>query len=400
MMPYRSTFVHACLGTDEEAQRWYSSLLKVAGAIGEGARARDAEGRYPHDAVQLLRRAGAFGLTIPKEHGGIGFGTGLATLTLETLAAACPSTAAILMFHLQVARRTLQFGSPRHQREHLPRLASGEWLGASAWSEAGAGSNKQKPKTQLTRQGDHWLAEGSKAWCTGLEGASLFHVLLSAPAPDGGSRPTFVALTRTSSIEVSPYDLMGLRASSTGELRIAGARVEDDDVLLEIGRGMDLMLANHKTCIHPGALALGISRSLVELATSMARGRHEGCQDLMGHQDARFKTVDLELKLGMAYAFAAHTVMLESRRTGDLSSECMKLKVVAGELAQDIASIAMRLSGAKGFDKGQKVERLFRDAQAICLMGPTSEVIRERVAAQIVGRATQPEGGEADGGRV
>ncbi|HEX2687807.1 MAG TPA: acyl-CoA dehydrogenase family protein [Kofleriaceae bacterium] len=387
MQSLRRTFVDACLADDARARDWCGALHEVCrDVVAPGAAARDREARYPAEALAALREVGVFGLTIPEELGGIGMTPGVATLAIEELAAACPSVAAIVMFHLQVARRTLYSGSRRHLQDHLPRLASGEWLGASAWSESGSGSQKSAPRARMTPSPDGtWRISGEKVWCTGLRGAALFHVLVSGPVPEGRPPATFVAVSGSAhGVSIEPRDMLGLRASSTGTLRLDEVAISSDDVIGAPGSGMALMQENHRTCIHPGAIALGIARSVFELTVGIASGAVHGSSDITGHQNTRFQLADSELDLLSAYAVAGHAVRLVAGDAPDLPSESMKFKIVASAAARRIADRAMLLGGAKGFDRDAPLERWFREAQATGLMGPTAEIIRERMAEQLL----------------
>ena len=172
MNSYRSGFVNRCLeNITDEARIWYDQLEELCqSVVKRHAKEVDAKGIYPKESVNALKKFGAFSVSAPKEYGGLGFGPSVAALVVETVASVCPSTSAILMFHFQVVNRMLNFGNAKQKREDLPKLASGEWLGGSAWSELNAGADKTNTLTRLFGNSIHKKINGEKHFCTGLEG--------------------------------------------------------------------------------------------------------------------------------------------------------------------------------------------------------------------------------------
>ncbi|GEM_PF-6210748 len=388
---YRHSFVEPCLaGASDDAIRWIHELDDLAGAaIRPLAAETDRLSRFPREALLKLRAIGAFGISAPADAGGLGFGDAVAALAVEIVAAGCPSTAAILMFHNQVVARIARFGHSERHRHDLERLAAGEWIGSSAWTELGAGADKSSLQTRLQRCSGEASVRGEKHFCTGLEGADLIHVLLDVPTQNGQCNPTFLRVERNASgVEIADiYDLMGLRGSSTGTLRLQDVVVDDCDLVGNVGEGLQLMKASHETLMNPGLIALGIARAAYEEAKLGVQGLSAGSRNTSCYQSVRQAIADMELRLGAAYAYAGSVVRLMQERVNDLNIECTKIKVHASEAACEVATAAMRIAGGRGFSRKWPFERHFRDAQATVLMGPINELIRERVAAQSLGHA-------------
>jgi alkylation response protein AidB-like acyl-CoA dehydrogenase len=389
---YRRGFVEACLAkAPPGAVDWLGRLDDVLSrVVAPLAPTVDRERAYPFQSLGALKEIGAMGVAAPAEVGGLDFGDAIAAMVVETVAAACPSTAAILMFHTQVVRRVRQHGTPRQKQEDLPRLARGEWMGASAWSELGAGADKSRLSTHLQGEPGKWLAVGEKAYCTGLEGAGIIHVLLGAPAANGALAPTFVRVrTGGPAVDLSEvYDLMGLRASSTGTVRLSGVPVTEEDVVGGLGQGMALMRANHESLMNPGLLALGIARAAYEEVKRATTGGWPGMHETIDYQNTRFSLADMELQIGSAYAYAAQCIRDVNAGRPELNVECSKVKVLASTMAAHLTAASLQLAGARGFTTPWPLERFFRDARATLLMGPTNEIIKEQIAKQIVGSRT------------
>lgn len=385
---YRKSFVDAGLAAaPKRARDWIAQLDEVVwDIIKSNAPAVDKHRTYPAESVAALKRIGAFGVTASTKTGGLGFGNGVGALAVETVAAGCPSTAAILMFHTQVLQRLERFGNGTQRRDDLPRLASGEWLASSAWSELGAGADKAGMATRLSGDAGRREVCGEKHYCTGLEGAEVIHVLLNAPAADGAWKPTFVRVRAgASGLDLQEiYDLMGLRGSSTGTVRLQNVAVAEEDLIGEIGAGMRLMQANHETLMNPGLLSLGIARAAYEEVKQAVTGGWPNMRATTDYQHTRFMLAELEVKLGSAYAYAAQTVNYMNDGLPDLHVECSKVKMHATVTSSEVTSAAMQLAGSRAFTAGCPLERHFRDARATLLMGPTNELIKERIATHIL----------------
>jgi alkylation response protein AidB-like acyl-CoA dehydrogenase len=384
---YRNAFVNACLGhAPAEALEWLYKLEDVTeNIIRRHGPLVDVQGTYPQHAVEALKEIGAFGVLAPKLYGGLGFGKPMAALAVETVAGACPSTAAILMFHYQVVNRVIDFGTKKQKETDLPELASGKCLGGSAWSELEAGADKSNILTRLENRSGRQVVNGEKNFCTGLEGLGIIHVLLGVPQNGNGIAPTFVSVRANArGVKLSPIqNLMGLRGSSTGSVTLDEVDVSEDDIIDSIGTGMKLMRCNHEFLMNPGLIALGISRAMYEEAKQAVTGKWNGMRDTTTYQNTRFGIADIEVKISTAYALATQTVEYIEQGMEDIHLECLKFKIHATTTVTDISSMVLQLVGARGFVGDWPIEKLFRDARATLLMGPSNEVIKEWIAGKI-----------------
>lgn len=384
---YRAGFVEAAIECSPAgAGPWYAKLRELCReVVAPKAEAIDRQRIYPRTSLDALREIGTLGIVAPPDFGGLGFGDAMAALAVEEVSHACPSTGAVLMFHTQVVRRTAMFGTTLQKEHHLATLASGECMGVSCWSEAGAGADKKKTATRIDVEGGEWTIEGAKQYVTGLEGAGVAHVLLGAPAGNGDLLPTFVVVPLPSQgLEVEEvYDLLGLRGSSTGSLSLRAVLLAPSDVIGEVGWGPKLMLANHTCCIHPGMIALGVARSSYEKLLPWTLGEYPGVRCTTDYQNTRFTLADIEVEMGRAYAYAAQAIRYAHRDKWGAGVDCAKVKLDASRASLSVTSAAMRLVGARGFRRDCPFERHWRDSQATLLMGPTNEVVKEQIAAQL-----------------
>jgi len=388
---WRRGFVEACLAlVGAEGSDWYQGFCKrVTAEIAPQAAHVDASGSYPRDGVAVLRESGVFGAALPVAQGGLGFGPSIASLAVETVAAACPSTAAVLMFHLQVILRLVRFGSPRQQEETLPRLVRGEWMGASAWTEASSGADKSRLTTRLHQGPQGWRLDGAKTYCTGLEGAQVVHALVAVPDAAGAPVPSFIQVTTdTPGVAIEEiYPLLGMRGSSTGTIRFDDVVATPADLVGEVGGGRRMMANSHEVCVNPGLLALGIAAASYSELLASVTGANGSMVDSTGFQHTRLTLAGLEMQLGSAYAYAAQAVRYAASDITQKNLECLRSKVQASETATALTSGAMQLVGSRAFRSGHPLERHFRDARATSLMGPCTEVVKEQVAASILEQA-------------
>lgn len=292
------------------------------------------------------------------------------------------------MFHYQVQRRVEEFGNPRPRERDLVKLATGDWIASSAWSEFGAGADKSNLRTRFDRVNGHAVVNGEKHFCTGLASANVVHVLLDA-GTDGTPAPTFVSVEcdKPGVTKDDIFELMGLRGSSTGTLTLNDVRVSEADLVGPVGAGMDLMKSNHEFLMNPGLLAMGIASEAYDTVVPTVKGIGEGARDISGYQNTRMILAHIEDQLGAAYAYAAEIIrsMLQGGKNRQIM--CIKIKAHASDMACNVTQAVQRLAGAKGLATRWPFERHFRDAQATVLMGPSNEIIREKIAGAVLSTA-------------
>ncbi|MBL4699942.1 MAG: acyl-CoA/acyl-ACP dehydrogenase [Phycisphaeraceae bacterium] len=380
---HRASFEAACLEVSPPAALSWIKTLKhvVSDQVLPHAVKVDHTASYPVDAIAALRKIGAFGVTVSSKYGGHGFGDAIAALTVEIVAAACPSTAAVMMFHYQVVRRVEKSCSPSLRADDLQKLARVNWIGSSAWTEFGAGADKSHLTTSMKTQDGVSRITGAKHFCTGLEGASLIHVLLDA-SPNDDVAQTFVrVLVESPGVDCSEiYPLLGLRGSSTGTVTLTNVVVDENSIIGKVGQAGEMMKANHTFFMNPGLIAMGVAHAAFVEAANGALGMSPGARDISGYQASRFRLVEMEASLSKLYALSTDAI---HKNQGN-ATDYLKVKLVASETAVKVAEGALRMAGGRGFHADWPYERHLRDAYATILMGPANEIIKERSAEDIL----------------
>jgi len=351
----------------------------AASVIAHQAEQVDREAAYPVESLYALRDTGVFGIQVPTRYGGLGLNDRMAAFAVERVARVCSATAAVLLFHFQVVRRTIMHGSEPHREDDLAGFAAGTLLGASAWTEAATGKDKRNLATILSDGPDGWTLTGEKTFCTGLPGAGLVHVLAEARLSGNRCGPTFVRVdTKDAGVRVpDSYPLLGLRGSGTGSLELANVPVAAHDLIGSIGSGAMLMQENHQVCLNPGLLALGIAGAAFEAAFLMSTGQLPDTVDRMSSDAVRSGLASAVIELEAAYLYGARAIANEGSRAGHVLTG--QFKLMASGAVQRITRELLETAGSRGFVSSFPLERHFRDAQATSLMGPTSTLINDRI---------------------
>lgn len=387
---FRKQFVQACLeDLSEPDRKWFRVLEEVVDEVVEPeAEAADRTAVLPRSSLAALREIGAFGVQIAAHFGGLDLGDAAACLVVERIAQSCASTAAILMFHYQVVRRTLRHGGALYRDDDLRGFASGALIGCSAWTEAGSGPDKSNLSTRLVAVEDGLLLDGEKTFCTGVTATGVVHVLADLRQDGVSQGSTFVRVdAKEPGLRVlQPYPLLGLRASGTASVMFDGVVLRRDDLVGPPGSGALLMGLNHEVCLNPGLLALGTATSAFCSTVVMLSGTGAGRLESGTVQDT---LVECLVQLESAYCLAAHAVTQPASAAARITSGKFKLHATA--VAEELTDRLLHVAGSRGFMSTFPLERKLRDARATSLMGPTNDLIKKRITGALLDSAAAPE---------
>lgn len=358
-----------------------SEIAPFAGAW-DKAEAADPAVRFK------LGELGFLGMLLPTEYGGLGLDSLSYLLALEEIAAADASTAVLMSVHNSLpTRMILNHGSDTQKRHFLPRMATGEWLGAFALSEPDAGSDAAVLTTQAVRDGDHWVLNGTKSW---VSNGNVAEVILAMARNDSatdrkGSRgiSAFIITPDLPGFRVSKKEAkMGLRASPTVQLTFDGMRVPADRVLGEVGHGFVYAMQSLEAGrLGIAAQAVGIARAAVEQTIAYTRVRQQFRTPLAQFQAVQFKLADMATRLHGARAMLHATAAAKDRGEA-VGPHAAMSKLMASEAAMWITTQAIQLFGGYGYVTDYPVERLFRDAKVTEIYEGASEI--QRI---VIGRA-------------
>ncbi|GAA1263090.1 acyl-CoA dehydrogenase family protein [Sphaerisporangium rubeum] len=349
---------------------------------------------FPYDIVRRMGRMGLFGLPIPEEHGGMGGDYFALCLALEELARVDSSVAITLEAAVSLGAMPLhRYGTPEQKAEWLPRLASGEVLGAFGLTEPGGGSDVPGGmRTMAVLDGDEWVINGSKAFITNSGTDLTGFVAVAAitgrrEREDGTTAPeisTIIVPSGTPGFTVSKkYSKVGWSASDTRELSFSDCRVPAANLLGERGRGYAQFLRTlDEGRVAIAALSVGLAQGCVDESLRYAKERHAFGVPIARYQAIQFKIADMETRAHTARLAYYHAA--EKMLAGEpFKKEAAIAKLVASDAAMDNARDATQVFGGYGFMNEFPVGRFYRDAKILEIGEGTSEVQRILIARQL-----------------
>ncbi|HTT72057.1 MAG TPA: acyl-CoA dehydrogenase family protein [Anaeromyxobacteraceae bacterium] len=346
----------------------------------------DLRGEMPREFLEELKAFGLFGLVIPEEYGGLGFGALAYSRTLQEIARHDASVALTVGAHSSIGMRgLLLFGTPEQKRRWLPRLAQGEMIAAFCLTEPSAGSDAAAIRTTAVRRGERWILNGNKLWITNGGIADLFTVFAKTPGTSSSGKAhitAFVVTRDMPGVSVGPHeDKMGIRASSTTTVHFDEVAVPDDHVLGEPGMGFKAamrILNAGRTGLGGGCV--GAMKKLIGLAARQAKERRQFDRPI-----AEFGLVQQKVGEMVVEAYAAESVVglvagLIDQGYQDYAVEAAISKVFATECAWRAADEALQLAGGNGFMREFPYERVVRDTRINRIFEGTNDILRLFIA--------------------
>ncbi len=343
---------------------------------------------YPEKIVEQMRALGLFGVTIPEEYGGLGLDLLTYIGIIEELAYGWMSLTGIVNTHTMAATMILTHGTEEQKRRWLPAMATGERRGALSLSEPDAGSDTRNITCRALRDGDEYVLNGSKAWVTNGERASI--VLLAARAEEGIT--AFIVEKEPGphfeGIAVSKHmGKLGYRGVETVEMAYADHRIPAGNVVGELGRGLPQILGVLEVGrINIAARAVGVARAAFDAALAYSLQRETMGKVIGEHQAIQLKLADMATRLEAARLLTRNAA--ERRAQGlRCDVEAGMAKLFASETALELSTEAMRILGGVGYTTEFPVERFYRDAPLMIIGEGTNEIQRIVIARGLLARA-------------
>ncbi len=340
----------------------------------------DREHRFPQEAIKAAAAAGLLGVLIPREYGGAGLDALAFALCIEELAQACASTSVIIDVHTSVGSEPiLLFGTEEQKRRWLPRLASGEILGAFALTEPASGSDAASLKTSARRLGGDYVLNGTKVFITNIGRAGLYIVFARTGPGEGASGVSaFMVPSDSAGLRVGQvFSKMGLNGSPTGELVLEDVVVPTANRLAAEGKGFTVaMRALDSGRIGISGQALGIAQAAVEESRTLLRGRAR-------EQGDDFALADMWTRLESARLLAYHAAWLCSAGR-PFTRQASMAKLHCTDTAMQLALDAVQLAGEEGAVSGSPFERHVRDAKALQIYEGSNQVQRIVIARDLL----------------
>jgi acyl-CoA dehydrogenase len=337
------------------------------------------EGQFPREILNKMAELGLMGITIPEKYGGSEMDFTSYIIAIHELSKVSATIGVILSVHTSVGTNPiLYFGNEDQKQKYLPKLASGEYLGAFCLTEPSAGSDAKSLKTKAEKRGDHYVLNGSKVFITN-GGEADTYIVFAATDPSKGSRgvSAFIVEKDTPGLVIGKDEhKMGLHGSRTVQLTFEDMKVPAENLLGQEGEGFKIAMANLDVGrIGIAAQALGIAEAAFDYSTAYAKERVQFGKPIAAQQGIGFKLADMATAVEGSKLLVYRAANLRSNNIS-CGKEASMAKLFASKTAVEVSTEAIQVYGGYGYTKEYPVERLFRDAKVTEIYEGTSEIQR------------------------
>jgi len=355
--------------------------------IRPNSRQWDETQHFPADLFRLLGEQGLMGMLVPAEYGGAGLGYREYVAAIVELSRVDGSIGLSMAAHNSLCtNHILLFGNSEQKQAYLPRLASGEWIGAWGLTEPNTGSDAGNMRTTAVRDGDEWVLNGAKNFITHGKSGNLAVVIARTGEPNAPHNATaFVVERGTPGFTGGrKEDKLGMRASETAEMLFQDCRIPDSQRLGDVGDGfVQSLKVLDGGRISIAALSLGIAYGAYDAAVAYAKEREQFGKPIASFQAIGFKLADMatEIEASKLLTYQAADLKDEGKT---VTKESAMAKLFASETAVRVANEAVQIFGGYGYTKDFPAERFYRDAK-LCTIGEgTSEIQKVVISRQIL----------------
>ncbi len=366
----------------EMVHRWAQDRVKpMAAEI-------DHSNEFPPALWREMGELGLLGITVPEEFGGTGMGYLAHTVAVEEVARASASVSLSYGAHSNLCVNQINLnGTPEQKAKYLPRLISGEHVGALAMSEAGAGSDVVSMKLRAEKKNGYYTLNGTKYWITNGPDADTL-VVYAKTDPDAGSKgmTAFLIEKEMTGFSTSPhFDKLGMRGSNTAELIFEDVEVPFENVLGQEGRGAAVLMSglDYERVVLSG-IGLGIMAACLDEVMPYLAERKQFGQPIGNFQLMQGKIADMYTAMNSARAYVYEVARACDR--GEVTrQDAAGCVLYASEEAMKVAHQAVQAMGGAGFMNDSAVSRIFRDAKLMEIGAGTSEIRRMLIGRELMG---------------
>lgn len=346
----------------------------------------DREDRIPEHLMKMSKEMGLFGLSIPAEYGGTGIDMVGKCSLFEEIGRTSNGYMTVIGAHTGIGSvGIVELGTEEQKRKYLPRMASGDIIGAFALTETTAGSHAAALKTTAVRKGDKYILNGAKQYITNAPITGVFTVMAATDPSKGAKGITSFLVDKSAPglIIGKTEEKMGLRGSHSSEIFFEDCEVPAENVLGEEGLGYVnalTILANGRAGL--AARNLGSSQKLFELSVKYAHEREQFGKPIFEQQIIQHYLPEMALDIETLRSFTYRVAWMVDQGL-NVMKEAAMAKLLGSEIYNRIADKAVQIHGGLGYMKDFPVERFYRDARITKIYEGTSEIQKNIIAAQI-----------------
>jgi len=373
---------------ESENQKMISQMIKDFGEleIKPNIMKWDESQEFPVPLFRKMGELGLMGVLVPEEYGGSGFGYPEYVTAVSEVARIDGSIGLSVAAHNSLCTgHILQFGSEEQKKKYLPKLASGQWIGAWGLTEPNTGSDAGNMRTVAVKDGDHYVINGAKNFIThGKSGDVAVVIVRTGEVGDSHGMTAFIIEKGTPGFSAGKKEnKLGMRASETAELIFTDCRVHESQVMGQVGDGfVQSLKVLDGGRISIAALSLGIAQGAYDAALQYSKERHQFNKPISSFQGISFKLADMATKVEAAKLLTFRAADLKNRGKS-VNLESAMAKLYASEIAVEVANDAVQIFGGYGYTKDFPVEKFYRDAK-LCTIGEGTSEIQKLVISRAV----------------
>ena len=343
--------------------------------------------KFPTELVNKMGKIGLMGIPVPVKYGGQGGTNQMYSMAVEELSRACGTTGVVVSAHTSLCvAPILENGTEEQKMKYLPKLASGEWVGAFGLTEPGAGTDAALQQTVAVDAGDKWILNGTKIFITNA-GFAHVYIVIAMTDKSQGTRgiSAFIVERGTPGFSIGKEEKkLGIRGSSTCELIFENCEIPKENLLGKVGRGFGLAM---KTLdggrIGIAAQALGIAQGAMDETVKYTKERKQFGKAIAKFQNTQFQLADMETKVQASRLLVRHAAYKKDQGM-PYSVDAAMAKLFAAETSMEVTTKAIQFHGGYGYTREYPVERMFRDAKITEIYEGTSEVQRMVISGNLL----------------
>jgi len=347
----------------------------------------DESQEFPRDLFRKAGELGLMGVLVPQEYGGSGLSYFEYITVIEEIAKVCGSVGLSVAAHNSLCtNHILEFGNEEQKKKYLPKLATGEWIGAWGLTEANTGSDAMRMKCVAKQDGDYWVINGTKNWIThGISSEVAVVLVRTGELLDSKGITAFVIERGTPGFSGGKKEnKLGMRCSETAELIFENCRVHKSQILGNLGDGFyQAMKILDGGRISIGALGMGIAKGAYEAALQYSKEREQFGKPISQFQAIAFKLADMATEIE-ASELLLYSAADRKNKKMKVTTEGAIAKYYSSEVAVRVSTEAVQIFGGYGYTKDFPVEKFYRDSK-LCTIGEgTSEIQKLVISREIL----------------
>ncbi|MCI2082350.1 MAG: acyl-CoA dehydrogenase [Bacteroidales bacterium] len=376
---------------DFEFDRTHKLFLQMVRAFAENevkplAAEVDEKELFPEETIRKMAGLGLMGIPVPKQYGGSGGDHLMYITAVEELSKACATTGVILSSHTSLCiAPIMENGNEEQKMKYVPKLASGEWLGAFALTEPNAGTDASAQQTKAVETNGGWILNGNKIFITNTGKANVYIVFAMTDKSLGNKGiSAFIVENTFPGFSCGKLEeKMGIRGSATGELIFRDCMVPKENLLGKVGEGFKIAMNTlDGGRIGIAAQALGIAEGAMDETVKYTKERKQFGRSISKFQNTQFQLADMETRI-CASRYLVYAASWKKMQGMPYSSDAAMAKLYAAETAMDMTTKAVQFHGGYGYTREYPVERMMRDAKITEIYEGTSEVQKMVIASKL-----------------